>query len=45
MARIKHIALTTSNPSEVAAFYKEALGLEEVRKHEKRRHLPDRRLH
>ena len=34
MARIKHIALTTSNPSEVAAFYKEALGLEEVRQHE-----------
>ena len=25
MARIKHIALTTKNPDQVAAFYKEAL--------------------
>ena len=34
MARIRHIALTTQNPSEVAAFYKEALGLQQVRQHE-----------
>ena len=32
MARIKHIALTTQNPEKVAAFYKEAFGLQEVRR-------------
>jgi catechol 2,3-dioxygenase-like lactoylglutathione lyase family enzyme len=32
MARIKHIALTTQNPEKVAAFYKEALGLREIRR-------------
>ena len=32
MARIKHIALTTSDPSKAAAFYKEAFGLKEVRR-------------
>jgi catechol 2,3-dioxygenase-like lactoylglutathione lyase family enzyme len=32
MARIKHIALTTGNPEKVAAFYKEALGLREIRR-------------
>ena len=32
MARIKHIALTTGNPEKVAAFYKEAFGLQEVRR-------------
>lgn len=32
MARIKHIALTTGNPDKVAAFYKAALGLQEIRR-------------
>jgi len=32
MARIKHIALTTGNPDKVAAFYKDALGLQEIRR-------------
>jgi catechol 2,3-dioxygenase-like lactoylglutathione lyase family enzyme len=32
MARIKHIALTTKDPSAAAAFYKEAFGLKEVRR-------------
>ncbi len=32
MARIRHIALTTENPSKTAAFYKEAFGLKEVRR-------------
>ena len=32
MARIKHIALTTGNPDKVAAFYKDALGLTEIRR-------------
>ena len=32
MARIKHIALTTSNPDKVAAFYTSALGLKEIRR-------------
>ena len=32
MARIKHIALTTKNPDKVAAFYKEGLGLKEIRR-------------
>jgi len=32
MARIKHIALTTSDPAKAAAFYKEAFGLTEVRR-------------
>ena len=30
MAKIKHIAFTTTDPDKVAAFYKETLGLEEV---------------
>ena len=30
MARIRHIALTTENPSKTAAFYKEAFGLKEI---------------
>ena len=30
MAKIKHIALTTGDPSGVAAFYKEAFDLREV---------------
>jgi catechol 2,3-dioxygenase-like lactoylglutathione lyase family enzyme len=32
MARIKHIALTTQDPDKVATFYKEALGLQEIRR-------------
>jgi catechol 2,3-dioxygenase-like lactoylglutathione lyase family enzyme len=32
MAKIKHIALTTQDPDKVAAFYKEAFGLEEIRR-------------
>jgi lactoylglutathione lyase len=32
MARIKHIALTTKDPAKVAAFYKEAFGLREIRR-------------
>ena len=32
MARIKHIALTTQNPAKVATFYKDALGLKEIRR-------------
>ena len=32
MAKIRHIALTTSNPSEVAEFYKTAFDMEEVRR-------------
>jgi catechol 2,3-dioxygenase-like lactoylglutathione lyase family enzyme len=32
MARIRHIALTTENPSKTAAFYKEAFGLKEIRR-------------
>ena len=34
MARIKHIALTTSDPSKVAAFYKEVFGMQEIRRSE-----------
>ena len=32
MARIKHIALTTKDPAKVADFYKEAFGLQEIRR-------------
>src|SRR6266481_2417417 len=32
MSRIKHIALTTKEPGKVAAFYKEAFGLQEIRR-------------
>ena len=32
MPRIKHIALTTSNPEKVAAFYKDAFDMKEVRR-------------
>ena len=32
MAKIRHIALTTANPSKVAEFYKEAFDMEEVRR-------------
>jgi len=32
MAKIKHIALTTENPGEVAEFYKTAFDMEEIRR-------------
>ncbi len=32
MAKIRHIALTTANPSKVAEFYKQAFDMEEVRR-------------
>ena len=32
MARIRHIALTTKNPSQTAEFYKRAFGLKELRR-------------
>src|SRR5436853_7925798 len=32
MTRIRHIALTTKDPAKTAAFYKEAFGLQEVRR-------------
>lgn len=32
MPRIKHIALTTKDPAKVAAFYKDAFGLREIRR-------------
>ena len=32
MAKIKHIALTTEDPAKVAAFYKEAFDMEEIRR-------------
>ena len=32
MAKIRHIALTTENPAEAAAFYEKAFGMEIIRK-------------
>ncbi|MGH7087496.1 MAG: VOC family protein, partial [Stellaceae bacterium] len=32
MPRIKHIAMTTREPGKVAAFYKEAFGMRELRR-------------
>ena len=32
MAKIKHIALTTENPGDVAEFYKNAFEMEEIRR-------------
>ena len=34
MAKIKHIALTSANPGELAEFYKEVFGMEEIRRSE-----------
>ena len=34
MAKIRHIALTTDNPRQVAEFYKSALDMEEIRENE-----------
>ena len=41
MARIKHIALTTANPSAAAEFYKSAFGLKELRRSPMMCHLLD----
>ena len=35
MARIKHIALHTENPSKTADFYKQTFGLDELRREPK----------
>ena len=35
MVKIKHAALTTSDPGKTAEFYKQAFGLEEIRRDEK----------
>ena len=35
MAKIKHLALTTSDPSKAAEFYKKAFDLQEIRRDEK----------
>jgi len=32
MAKIRHVAMTTQNPSEVAEFYKKAFDMEEIRR-------------
>ena len=32
MAKIRHVAMTTKNPSEVAEFYKKAFDMEEIRR-------------
>ena len=32
MAKIKHIALTTENPGDVAEFYKNAFDMEKIRR-------------
>lgn len=34
MAKIRHVALTTKDPEKVAAFYKEAFEMEEVRRND-----------
>lgn len=34
MAKIRHIALTTENPSQVAEFYKQAFDMQEIRRSE-----------
>lgn len=34
MAKIRHVALTTSNPAEVAEFYKQAFDMQEIRRSE-----------
>ena len=41
MARIRHIAVTTENPAEVAAFYKDAFDLKEVSRIERQVLLSD----
>src|SRR5690242_5814875 len=45
MARIKHIALTTKNPADVAEFYKAAFGLKELRRNNGNVFLTDGYIH
>ena len=45
MARIKHIALTTKDPANVAEFYKAAFGLRELRRHNGNVFLTDGYIH
>src|SRR6266581_975356 len=45
MARIKHIALTTKEPAEVAEFYKAAFGLKELRRNNGNVFLTDGYIH
>jgi len=45
VARIKHIALTTKDPAQVAEFYKSALGLKELRRHNGNVFLTDGYIH
>ena len=41
MAKIRHIAITTENPPEVAAFYKEAFEMQEIVRNERQVLLSD----
>ncbi len=41
MARIQHIAITTANPDQVAAFYREAFDMNEVGRNERQVQLSD----
>ena len=41
MARIQHIAITTENPDQVAAFYQEAFDMSEVGRNERQVQLSD----
>jgi catechol 2,3-dioxygenase-like lactoylglutathione lyase family enzyme len=41
MAKIRHIAITTENPDEVAAFYKQAFDMQEVGRNERQVLLSD----
>jgi catechol 2,3-dioxygenase-like lactoylglutathione lyase family enzyme len=45
MARIKHIALTTKDPANVAEFYKSAFGLKELRRSNGNVFLTDGHIH
>ena len=45
MARIKHIALTTKEPSKAAEFYKTAFGLKELRRNNGNVFLTDGYIH
>ena len=45
MARIRHIALTTKNPADVAEFYKSAFGLKELRRNNGNVFLTDGHIH
>jgi catechol 2,3-dioxygenase-like lactoylglutathione lyase family enzyme len=45
MARIKHIALTTKDPANVAEFYKAAFGLKELRRNNGNVFLTDGYIH